>query len=119
MTNDIEILLEGLDDGNISSILKKYNEIHTMKSKLEDVEEMLKTKVKIFLKERFWNKYLDETSKISLTLTTESREVIDRKILKSMLSTEQLSHIIKVEQHEKLLILTPEARERMRSFVKK
>jgi hypothetical protein len=119
MTNDIEILLDGLDENSIGSILKKWKEINTMKKKMEDVEEMLKTKVKIFLKERMWNKYLDEHSKISVTLTSEQREVIDKKQLRLILSESQISQVVRLEHHEKLMILTPEARERMRKYVKK
>lgn len=119
MTNDIEILLDGLDENSIGSILKKWKEINTMKKKMEDVEEMLKTKVKIFLKERMWNKYLDENSKISVTLTSEQREVIDKKQLRLILSESQISQVVRLEHHEKLMILTPEARERMRKYVKK
>jgi hypothetical protein len=117
--NDIEILLEGLDEGNITSVLNKWNEINSMKKKLEDCEDMLKTKVKLFLKERFWNKYFDEDTKISITLTSEQREVIDKKQLKLILSDTQLAQVIKNEKHEKLMILTSEARERMRQYAKK
>jgi len=117
--DDIEILLEGLDEGNITSILKKWNEISSMKKKLEDVEDMLKTKIKIFLKERFWNKYLDDTTMISLTLTTEQREIIDKKQLKLVLTDTQIAQVMRTEQHEKLMILTPEARARMRTYAKK
>jgi hypothetical protein len=117
--NDLEILLENLNENDITSILNKWKEINTMKKKLEDIEEMLKTKVKIFLKERFWNKYLDDKNRISVTLTTEHREVIDKKQLKLILTDTQMAQVVRIEQHEKLMILTPEARERMRQYAKK
>jgi hypothetical protein len=66
-----------------------------------------------------WNKYLDENSKISVTLTSEQREVIDKKQLRLILSESQISQVVRLEHHEKLMILTPEARERMRKYVKK
>ena len=119
MIDDIEILLDGLDENNITSILKKWKEINIIKKKMEDVEEMLKSKIKVFLKERYWNKYFDEASKINVTLTTEQREVIDKKQLRLILSELQISQVVRMEQHEKLLILTPEARERMQQYTKK
>lgn len=117
--NDIEILLDGLDETNINSILLKWKEINMMKKKMEDVEEMLKSKVKIFLKERYWTTYLDDSSKITVTLSTETRETFDKKALKFILSDSQLAQVTKIEQHEKLLILTPESRDRIKAYIRK
>lgn len=115
---DIDVVLDGLDETNISSILTKWEEISSIRRKLDQLEEMLKTKVKNYLKERQWSSYKDTATKINVSLVTQRNEVFDKAQLKLMLSDAQYSQIIRTTVFEKLLIVTPETRERMKRFVK-
>jgi len=115
---DIDVILEGLDETNISSILNKWEEINSIRKKLDQLEEMLKIKVKNYLKERQWNSYRDTITKINVSLITQRNESFDKAQLKLMLSDAQYSQVIKTTVFEKLLIVTSEAREKMKNFVR-
>lgn len=112
-----EVLLEGLDENNITSILNKWNEVVTVRKELDELEDMLKTKIKVFLKERKWNKYNDKDTKISISLITQKRETPDMLQIKSILNESQLAQVIRITTFEKLLIVTPESRKRLKHYV--
>jgi hypothetical protein len=116
-TEDVEILLEGLDVNNITSILDKCREISTLRKKLDELEDMLKTKVKVYLKEKGWDRYVDPNNKISVSLVVQKREDFDKTQLKLMLTDAQYSQVIKTTTFEKLLIMTPETKARLKQFV--
>lgn len=119
MKNDeTAVLLEDLDDTNITSILKKWQEVVVIKKQLDDMEEMLKNKIKAYLKERQWDKYRDNETDISVAITMQRRELIDKKQLKEILTEAQYLQIAKTSTSERMIILTPEARERMKKYVK-
>ena len=114
---DVDIIVADLNPDSISSILKKYNELVAIKEKLIKIEDMLKTKVKVFLKEHNWNRYLDKETNISATLSIQKREDIDREQLKIILSDNKLSQVMKTTTYERLVIMTPEQRKRLKSYV--
>jgi len=114
---DIDVILEGLDENNISSILTKWKEVNEVKRKLEQLDEMLKIKIKNYLKERKWNNFNDKETKINVTLTSQKMENIDKAQLKLILTDSQMSQVIKTTIFEKLLIVSAESRERMKKFV--
>jgi len=116
---DIDVVLEGLDETNISSILNKWKEVSEVKHKLDQLDEMLKTKVKNYLKEKRWTNFKDEITKINVTLISQKREDIDKTQLKLILTDSQYAQVLKVTTFEKLLIVTPESRERMKKFIGK
>jgi hypothetical protein len=116
---EVEVLLEGLDENNITSVLNKWNEITTVRKKLDELEDMLKSKVKVFMKEHKWDRYTDNDSKISVTITEQKKEKVDIEMLKQILNEGQLAQIISITTFEKMLILTPESRERLKNYVRK
>jgi len=115
----VEVLLEGLDEKNISSILSKWREVTNIRKQLDEIEEMLKTKVKTYLKEREWDKYQDKETKISVSITTVKQQKVDRTQLKIMLTEAQLAQVLQTTTYEKMSIITPEARERLRKYARK
>jgi len=115
---DIDVVLEGLDETNISSILTKWNEINSIKKKLEQLDEMLKIKVKNYLKERHWLTFKDTDTKINVSLITQKNETFDKAQLKLILSDSQYSQVIKTTTFEKLLIVNQETRNKMKMFTK-
>jgi hypothetical protein len=114
---DVDIIIGDLDPNNISSVLQKYNDVVVIREKLTKIEEMLKTKVKVFLKENKWNRYLDKETNISATLSIQKREDIDKEQLKIILNDIKLSQIMKTTTYEKLVIMTPEQRKRLKTYV--
>lgn len=114
---DVEVMLEGLDQDDINSILSKWREIVEVRKKLDQLEEMLKMKVRAYLKERSWDRYMDKETQISVTLSTQKREDFDKTQLKLMLTEAQYAQVIKTTTFEKLTIVTPETRERLKKYV--
>jgi len=116
-TENVDIILEGLDDTNITSILNKWKEINAVKKKLEQLDEMMRTKIKTYLRERKWERYLDNETKIGVTITKQKREILDKKQLKLIISDAQLAQITRVTTYERLNIVTPETRKRLKKYV--
>lgn len=115
----VDILLEGLDETNIVSILDKWKEIAEIRKKLDELENSLKEKIKAYMKERRWDHYLCEDNKINVTLSMEKRESIDTRQLKMLLPASQLAQITRITTFEKLLITTKDMRDKMKTFMKK
>jgi len=116
---EVQVLLEGLDESNISSLLQKYNEVHNVKTQIEKLELMLKDKIKVYLKEREWERYTDDRSKISVSITTGKKQTVDKTQLKIMLTDAQMAQVIRTTTFEKMMIMTPEARERLKKYAGK
>ena len=116
---EVQVILEGLDENSISSILSKWKEISEVKKRLEEIDEALRNKVKIYLKERKWDRYLDDESGISITITKMTKESFDKKQLALMLSEAQLEQITQRTTFEKLSIITPEGRARLKKYARK
>jgi hypothetical protein len=116
---EIEILLQDLDETDLGSMLRTYNEINTIKQHIENEIESLRTKIKIGLKERKWSTFMDDKSKISVSISTQKRESVNKTALKMLLNEEQYNQIITTTSFEKMLIVTPKDRERLKRFVNK
>ena len=114
-TNEsVSILLDGLDEKDISSILSKWKEIAVVKKELEELEIMLRAKVRAYLKERHWTQYKDENSNINVSISSFKRESIDKKQLKMMLSDAQYAQVLETKTTERLTIITPEMRDKLK-----
>ncbi len=116
--DSVDIILDGLDENSISSILSKWYEVRQIKKQLENIEEMLKNKTKAYLKERSWERYLDEETTLSVTLTTRRKKTIDTSQLKMILSEAQLAQISKVSTYEQINLMSKKDRERLSKYVK-
>lgn len=116
---EIEVLLEGLDENNISSILNKWKEITSIKKKLDEFEEFLRNKAKIYLKDRNWKTYRDAYTDVSINLSTIKKTSIDKDQLRLILSDTQYAQVQKTIIIERLTIMTPEMRANMKKFLKK
>ncbi len=116
---DVEVLLKGLDENNITSILTKYNEVNIINKKLDVIKESLRDKVKAYLKERQWKKYKDDKTKISVSILTQHNVKVDKELLQEMLNESQYAQITNITTFEKLMIITPEQRRKISQFVKR
>ena len=109
----VSVMLDGLDEKDISSILQKWNEITLVKKELEELEVMLRAKVRAYLKERKWTQYKDENTDINVSLSSFKRESIDKKQLRLMLNDAQYAQVLQTTTSERLTIITPEARAKL------
>ena len=113
---NIDILLEDLDESDMGSLLKTYNEINVLKKIMEDKVEMIRDKIKIMLKERKWDSYIDDDSQISVSITTQQRDTVNKKALQILLTDEQYNQVVVKTSFEKMLIVTPKDRERLKKY---
>ena len=104
-------------EDDISGLLKSWNIITKERKEIVDKEEAIKNKIKIHLKERKWDRYLDKDTKISVSIITEKRENIDKAHLKLMIGESQYAQIVTTTTFEKMLIFTPERRKQLNSFI--
>jgi len=102
----------------ISELLINWNNIKVEKQKIEVEEDKVRNKIKAFLKERKWNKYLDEETNISVSITENRRETIDKVQLKMLLGNNDYNSVIKTTVFEKLNILTKGVREKIKKFIR-
>lgn len=117
IVNDINTLLDKTD--SVSELLSIWGEVDKAKKQFSEVDERIRTKIKTYLKERQWKRYVDKDSDISVTLSSQKREVIDKQQLKLMLSEAQMAQVIRISTNERMSIITPEMRRRLKNYVKR
>jgi DNA-binding LytR/AlgR family response regulator len=113
------IIIEDLDENDISSVLKKISDIQNIKKELNKLEEYLQIKIKIYLKERNWENYNDSKTNISIKLDKEEEVVIDKEKVKMLLSENQYNSVITVKYKEKIILLNSKSKEKLKKFSKK
>ena len=116
IVNDINILLDKTD--SISNLLSFWSRINNTKKQFEDINERLKIKIKTYLKERQWKRYNDEDTKISVTISSVKKEIIDKQQLKLMLTEAQMAQVVRISSSERMVVMTPQMRGRLKNYVK-
>ena len=112
-SDKVSVMLDGLDENDISSILSKWSEITQVKKELDELEVMLRAKVRAHLKERHWTQYKDDSTKINVSISSFKRETIDKVQLKLMVTDAQYAQVLQTKTTERLTIITPEARAKL------
>jgi len=114
ITEEINIILEEKD---ISKILTKYNELNLKIKQFEEIKDMLKSKAIAHLKERKWDNYFDEDTKIQVKISNMKREIIDKKALQQILKPSDYAQIVTIRTSERVTITTEETRKKMSKFL--
>jgi hypothetical protein len=107
------------DNDSISTLIKTHQNIQKLKKQVIGYEEQVKNKIKIFLKEKQWKKYIEPESNISISLLEGKTETFDKGQLKLMLTDAQYQQALKTTLYEKLIIITPDDKERLKKYLKK
>lgn len=115
---EAEEIIEKMDENEISSILETWDQIRIKRMELVNQEEMLKIKIKTHLKERQWDKFIDNKTKISISISMQKRETIDKKQVQLFLTDSQYAQVLKISTFEKMSIITPKDRDRLKNYVK-
>lgn len=116
LNQDFNMLINGTED--IGDLLSLWASNNNVVKQAKEREEKLRTKVKVFLKERSWERYLDKNTNISVTISKQKRESFDKEKLKQILTESQLVQATKITTFEKLNIITPEIRKRLKNYVR-
>lgn len=114
---EIHNIVNETDD--INSLLNLWKEINIGLKAFNELNERVKTKIKTYLKERQWKNYKDNTSQISVTISNYKTEKIDKQQLKMILSEAEMAQVTRIITTERMQIITPETRERLKKIVKK
>jgi len=116
---DVEIEMPEYDDKNISSVIKTLAELKSVKEAVTEKIDVVEKNLKDIMKERKWDNYKDEISQISVSISVDKKETINKKALKMLLNEEQYGQVIVVKSFENIVLVTPEDRERLRKYGKK
>jgi len=108
--SEIDVLLVDLDETNISSILSKWKEIKTISKKITEFEDILKNKIKAYLREHKWDSHYDEFTDIKISIQNIESLRIDKNKVKNLLTESQYAKVLTKSVYEKLTIITPEMR---------
>jgi uncharacterized protein len=117
--SNVDALLKDVDYEKISSMLERIKEIKNILYHLGKAEDVLKNKIKIYLKERNWENYDDKDSKVSVRFTSLKRESVNKDYLNSILNDAQKSEAFVVKTYERMDVVTPKVRERLKQYVQK
>jgi len=117
LDDDVNELLNNTED--INQLLNIWKEIDEAKKLSEKTDERIRIKLKTFLKEKQWEDYKDKESKIHIKLGLQERKIIDKEEIKKLLTSAQLAQVTRITSFEKLSIITPEYRERLKKIVRK
>ena len=114
---DIDLTeLENYDENDIDAIIETWYTINKMLKGLKTMDDKLRAKMKIYLKEREWDNYKNDANKINIKITTHEKETADLKQLKHMLDEGDYSRVVRITSYEKMNIITPEVRTRMVNY---
>lgn len=114
----IEGLIQDLNKDSISSVLKKYQEAHTLINELNLFIKELEDVCKVFLKTRKWTSYKDKNTKMFISIDNIETQKIDHKLLKMLLNEEQLSKVTKKVKEEKVTVITKDRLARLKQYAK-
>lgn len=116
---DISEMTKDTDIKDISSVLAKYEEIHLLTEELKKYLRELEDITKVFMKERKWTTYADQTTKVTVSIKNEEKKSIDIKMLEVVVTEEQISKIVKKNKKEIIEIITKDKLERLKQYGKK
>jgi len=118
LLDDIDAVETG--DEKINNLLVLWEEHNRGIKKFNQTIDRIKTMIRVFLKEKNWNRYDDKSgSKMSVVISKQKRESFDKDQLKLILSEAQYAMVLKTTTFEKMQIVTQEARQRMKKMIKK
>lgn len=118
-SEEVQGLLGDWVKDDVKSCIQKRLELDRAMKTIELAKDMVNNNLKSYLKERRWTKFFDEESKISVDLSVVKVESIDKEKLRLLISPTQYNSVIKISTSERMTIMTPESRDRLKNFVKK
>lgn len=116
--DDLQNEIDVIDNKEIHEMLSVWQKIDKVRGIINKMDDAIRIKIKAYLKERKWDRYLDNETQIGVTLSMVKRRVFDEKQLKLMLSDAQMAQVIRTTTSERMSIVTPETRERLKKYVK-
>jgi len=113
---ETKIVHEDLDLTNISSILTTWAQTDEILKQLNNLQDTLEKTIKEHLQKRKWKTYKDDQTKINVQVTRLKKTRINENLLKDVLTPNQLAQIQTTVTEEKLTIVTPKTRKRLKKI---
>jgi hypothetical protein len=114
LCNNINELVDKTD--SITELLIVYQELNIGKKDMDELNDKIKNKIRAYLKERKWERYNDEKTKMSVSISVIKKDEIDKKLLREMLDEEQLKQITKTTTFERLNIISEQQKKEMAKY---
>lgn len=122
LMESIDWLIDEIEDKEtvekMNSLFLLWKETTEGMKEFEKRVERIKTMIKIVLKEKKWDRYIDDKTKISVSITKGKKQSIDKEQLKMMLTDAQYAMVLKTTTFERMSILTPKMREKLKKVIK-
>lgn len=118
-SGEIELDLGEIDETKTEEICNDYILMEKLLRKVKERQEKNRNLLKILLKENRWDRYVDDKTNVSVTLSKLKRESFDKVQLEFILTPAQLVQVTKVTTYEKLTIITPRRRKELSKIVRK
>ena len=116
---EIEIDLGVIDETNRTAICNDYIMTEILLRKIKERQERNRNLLKIILKENRWDRYVDDETQVSFTLSKLKRETFDKTQLEYILTPTQMVQVTKITTYEKLTVITPKRRKELNKIVRK
>jgi Tfp pilus assembly protein PilO len=110
--------MEYVDSRSLPNMLTNWDKLSQYRKLLEEIQNELNMKIRVFMKEHGWKQYKDDITKINVTVDVINRQDIDREKLKQMLTDVQYRAVSKTTSYEKMTITTPEMRDKLNKVLK-
>ena len=112
MVKDISVVKEFSDEffkliestTDIDGLLVLFKESSECVTSFTKNNDMLRDKIKAYLKQRQWTDYNDTRDKINVHLMSSTRKSLDEKIVKQMLTESDFNRATKITIFERLCI---------------
>lgn len=115
----VKILVPDYDKENLDEMLKLYNKLYSISDDLYKELNRLEKHITNSMHFRKWKNYKLDDEKISVSVGTKSKDIIDKPSLKILLTDEQIKQVITKEKKTVTTIITKRDRERLRKNVEK
>ena len=116
---NMNVVLEGMDENDISSVLAKLLEVRKLRADVAKIEDVLKLKARAYLEERQWDNYTDDNTKTTVKIIDVVSHKINKVKLKDILNKTQFEEVTDISRTKRMTITSEEDRKRMKRFMKK
>lgn len=115
---NIQIVLQDLDENDLGSVIRTFNDVQDFIEEFTNKRDKLEQHLIKELKNRGWDSFIDEQSKISVNITNIKKEKVNKNVLKMLLNEEQYNNAINNVNIEKIQLVTPQIRDKLKKNFK-
>ena len=115
----ISVIFDGYDENDMGSVVRTGNDIKEILLELNEQNKLIEDKLIQMLKDRKWDTFTDDVSKITINKITKKRESINKKALKMLVTDEQYNQVLITKPKTELSWINAKARARLNKYGRK